>query len=291
MEFMELYKRFNAWRRNMHHMWSEKAERRNFFDYLDREDIQYRDEIKAYFSKHCLYGCPVFPYEWALESTDADVKVYSDLQNEMYYVNWNGKKMFWKKGVEKEAVQHGVHCLQIEQHSKSPHKYEFPIDIKDAVIADLGAAEGCFTLDIIDRVKHAYLFECGEEWIEPLQATFAPWKNKVTIVNKYVGNSSHGDYTTLDAYFEDKQLDFIKADIEGAEVNALIGGEKVIRNVVRAVDFCLYHTQTDEKEILSILDKYGYSCRINPRYMFFYDGRHKELDYWLRRGVVHATRY
>ena len=60
----------------------------------------------------------------------------------------------------------------------SSHSYHFNINYTSTDIAvDAGAAEGIWSLDIIDKIKELYLFECDDDCIEPLRATFAPWKN------------------------------------------------------------------------------------------------------------------
>jgi predicted RNA methylase len=42
----------------------------------------------------------------------------------------------------------------------------------DDVVADLGAAEGNFSLSIINKVKKIYIFEYDKEWVEALKAPF-----------------------------------------------------------------------------------------------------------------------
>ena len=46
---------------------------------------------------------------------------------------------------------------------------------------DAGCAEGYTSLEVVEEVDHLYLFECDEAWIEALEATFALWREKVTI--------------------------------------------------------------------------------------------------------------
>lgn len=55
--------------------------------------------------------------------------------------------------------------------------------VANSIVADIGTAEGIFALNIIHSVKKVYLFECDPEWIIPLEKTFAPWINKIEIVN------------------------------------------------------------------------------------------------------------
>jgi FkbM family methyltransferase len=59
-----------------------------------------------------------------------------------------------------------------------------------------------------------------------------------------------------------ERVDFIKMDIEGAEVDALIGAEKTISQFKPKLAICTYHRPTDPVEIRKILSKY------NPNYKF-----------------------
>jgi FkbM family methyltransferase len=59
-----------------------------------------------------------------------------------------------------------------------------------------------------------------------------------------------------------ERVDFIKMDIEGAEVDALIGAEETISQFKPKLAICTYHRPTDPVEIRKILSKY------NPNYKF-----------------------
>ena len=113
-----------------------------------------------------------------------------------------------------------IRHIAVEQDSASPHRYltdNFNVT-EGSVIADVGAAEGNFSLSVIEKVAHTYIFEPDPAWVKALEATFAPWIEKVTIVQKLVGNQTTGNYITLDDYFRDKNKpDFIKADVDNAD--------------------------------------------------------------------------
>ena len=77
-------------------------------------------------------------------------------------------------------------------------------------------------MEIIEEAKHVYLFEQDEQWLEAIRATFEPWQDKVTIVQKYVSDHNSSREQTLDDFFNnqtDEHL-FLKMDIEGAERHA-----------------------------------------------------------------------
>ncbi len=281
---MEWYRRFYKWQKNWRHMRRERTERIKLLKYLEDADIQGRDQLRLYFKTHCFN---TFPYFWADDEIYSDDDVLFDNQYGLYYVYWNGKKLYYKKGVKKRIVKQNINSLKLEQYKGSPHRYSMEFDAK--YIADLGAAEGCFALEVIEQVEHVFLFECDPVWLEPLEATFAPWRDKVTIETKFIGRQSDELHTTLDEYFYDKPLDFIKADIEGAEVEMLIGGEKTLREKVQGVNVCLYHRPSDESDILSILHSYGYRCFVNPGYMLMMENKN-DPSTWLRHALVQAIR-
>jgi len=76
--------------------------------------------------------------------------------------------------------------------------------------------------------------------------------------------------TTIDTEISEK-VTFIKMDIEGAELDALKGAEKIIRQHKPTLAICLYHKANDYTDIFEFIRK----C--NPEYKFYI--RH-HLDYY-----------
>ena len=88
--------------------------------------------------------------------------------------------------------------------------FGFDFNLNDSdVLADFGAAEGNFTLAVIDRIKKAYLFEYDPEWIEALRLTFKPWQDKVEIVPKFVSDKNDNKHCSGDVFFKDKSISFL----------------------------------------------------------------------------------
>lgn len=55
---------------------------------------------------------------------------------------------------------------------------------------------------------------------------------------------------SLDGFVENqgiKKIDFIKADIEGAERDMLLGATKVLREMAPKLSICTYHLPDDKK--------------------------------------------
>ncbi|MCD8317736.1 MAG: FkbM family methyltransferase [Paraprevotella sp.] len=157
--------------------------------------------------------------------------------------------------------------------------------MKGKVLLDIGAAEAVFTLDTIDLIEHAYVFECDEAWLEALIAKLAPWAHKVTFVNKYVSDKDDKENVTLDTYFSGKSADhlFLKMDIEGYEQKALKGAERLLSQVPDiSGSVCVYHTREAETEIRSFLEDHHFRTRLTPGYLYF--------ENELRRGVIRFAR-
>ena len=188
-----------------------------------------------------------------------------------------------------------------EQDEESPHRYLFQnrMPQKDCVIADIGAAEGIFALDVIQYGKKIYLFECDQEWIEALRLTFAEEiKNgKAEIVDAFIGaeDDAAKKTLTLDTFFKDKQLDYVKADIEGAEEAMLAGGEMTFTQKVQDVLLCCYHTQNAESMFKTYLYEKGFNhIEVNQKWMIWSHQLvlfKKPLEKpYLRRGVLFASK-
>ena len=151
-----------------------------------------------------------------------------------------------------------------EQDLKSPHRYltnTFKAE-KDDVLADIGAAEGNFSLSVIENIRKVYIFEHDSEWIEALKATFAPWAEKVEIVSKYVANHNDGSHVKLDTFIEKKEaVTFLKIDVDGAEANVLKSGKNLLSSTrPLKIALCTYHKNNDEKEFTSLLEVLWIYC-------------------------------
>jgi len=282
-----IIKKIARWHHNYRRMKKEKIKREMMLSYIDQEDTKIEiKSLRPFFEKHCF---EMIPYSWIEESHYFDVDVKYDKDKKLYYTNWHGKKLYWREGVRPYIIRKNVHALLLEQDDRSPHKYVIDEGINDAILVDVGAAEGCFTLDVIERISHAYLFECDPRWIKALEATFEPYKDKITIVNKYVGSNNDDNTVTLDEYFSDKRVDYIKADIEGAEVDMLKGGAYTLKNKIKEVNICVYHKPADFVDIEHILTYSGYECYPTKGWLCVCNMGDGPKD-WLRKGVVLAKK-
>ncbi len=252
-----------------------------------------QQEVLDYLRKH---GFDMFPYEYLHEKKPSDTEVLFDKEKGMPYLLLAGKRLYYPEDATRANIQQIFYIDQLlSQHPQSPHRYladGLTVEADDIVV-DCGAADGNFSLDVVDTVKRIYLFEPSERWQKPLNATFAPWKDKVVIVKKFVSDKTDHDSINLDDYFAGKSEapTFIKMDLEGYEGKALRSAEKLLRakNGIRKAAVCTYHRQDDEQNLGAFLRECGFKATPSKGYMLFaYDDDQKPP--YFRRGVIRATK-
>ena len=223
-----------------------------------------------------------FPYDFAREYLELPVMICWDGQKNLPFVEHGGKKLYFPREFSEEKITKLYRALRLEQDCRYPHHYvDDPEEFRDRTLIDVGAAEGMISLDAVEKARFVYMFESDPRWIETLQATFAPWKNKVTIVEKYVSDICSDNTMTLDHFFEDKPKErlFLKMDIEGAECKALKGTQNLFRQA-SDLEFaiCTYHRKNDLRDISAFLDRF--SCSYAPREGYIY------VNHRMRTGLV-----
>lgn len=230
-----------------------------------------RERILYIFGK---VGITAYPYLWIKEYQKKHIDVRIDGNNNLPYVMHHDRRLYYKQDMAiKKRAEKAYRSRLIEQDIRSAHRYVDDYkSLEGKVLFDVGAAEADFTLDVIDYIDHAYLFECDEDWVKALEATFAPWKDKVTIVRKYVSDTDDDENITVDRFMEDKSIRdiFLKMDIEGYELKALRGCAKTLQtrdDISGAV--CIYHKKGDPEAIQSFLAANGYSMAVQPGVLYF----------------------
>jgi hypothetical protein len=248
----------------------------HFYWFLPKTEL---NKAYRFFGRHRISS---YPAEYSLEYRQADIQVCDDEQWGLPFVVHHGRKLYFRKSSDHERIKSDYRDLLIEQDPRSAHRYVRSYDeLADTTLLDVGAAEGIFSLDAIDFVDHVYLFECNEDWMLPLQATFAPWKHKVTTVPKFVGGASSDSHVAIDDFLRDKphRKLFIKIDIEGAEMDALHGAMNTLTTSdALRLAICTYHRVGDPERMADLMTSLGFDFE-------FTDG----LMYWDRKfskGVI-----
>ena len=268
--------------------------------YLESTDCDLMTEEKSTIQKFLSHKLvSVINYPFVEEYKYRIVNVLKDKRNSLNYVYHNEKKLYFKKGMSKYKIMEMYNYLCIEQDIRSPHSYvSSPVTYSPTDIAvDIGAAEGIWALDIVEKVKELYLFECEDGWIEALEATFLPWKNKVTIVNNYVTDNTNGMFTTLDDYFLPKNIfpSIIKVDIEGEEISAMKGALKLLTNHIRHALLCTYHNVDDFQKLSEMMKNHHFEVKHSEGFII---NIYSEPNYnchniseIFRKGLIHACKY
>jgi hypothetical protein len=269
-----------------------------------RQDIisylEYNSESDILDEKHKIIDCikynpfPIFPYDYTKNYKPENVVVYMDDGKKMRYVLQDDKRLYFKRNWSEEQIQEYYNGLLIEQDMESPHRYETPeFHVSEGdVVVDAGVAEGNFALSIVEKAKKLYLFEVDKTWIDVLKITFAPWKEKIVIVNKYVSDNDNGRCITLDKFFGQENIDFIKADIEGAEPQLLTGAKIILsRKIPIKIVLCTYHRHNDADVLNRILKEKGFHTEFSRGYMIYWPEPYDKLSPpYLRRGLIRAIK-
>lgn len=216
------------------------------------------------------------PYFWSLQYDNFTTEIFFDEKFSFHYIIFEGKKLYFPKHYSQFQILWTMRGILKEQDKNSAHCYhtdEFQVE-NGSIVIDGGVAEGSFSLLIIEKIKKLYLIECQPEWIEALQLTFHPWKDKVEIIGKYLSDTNSENTVSVDSFVEIKQKEnyFVKFDIEGYEMKAFQGMKKFFdetKNLKMCV--CTYHHEEDAENIYKYLTNKGLNCKFSNSYIIFVD--------------------
>ena len=239
-----------------------------------------------------------FPYP-QIKKLQHEVIASFDPKLQLPFVIHNNKRLYFAADFTIESAKNAyINYIERENllgggyTAKAPHQYQtdnFKIEEND-ILLDIGCAEALLTLDSIEKVKKAYLFECDERWFAPLKATFKPYKEKVIFVPKYVSNKNSASCITLDSFFSDTKNEsfFIKMDIEGEEENVLLSCNKFLQsqNSIKIAS-CTYHKAHHAESISKYLKTLNYEASFSDGFiLFFYDPC--IAPPYFRKGLIRA---
>ena len=125
----------------------------NYYNNLPKEKVSDEESLVIqYLKSNKLFA---FPYDFTKKYKPSDIRIQKDEEQNLFYMIYNGKKLFYKNGKRKKKAQKYFNSILLEQDKESPHRYltdEFNIE-KNDIVVDVGAAEGNFALDVIDKAK------------------------------------------------------------------------------------------------------------------------------------------
>ena len=262
----------------------------NYYANLPETPLKEVQEVLEYLKSNPI---AVFPYEFQKKYDEKTIEVMEDKDKGLRYVMLDGKRLYFKKRWSTKRIRHSFNELTKEQDLQSPHRYlkdHFKVE-EGEVLVDIGVAEGNFALGAVEKASRLILFETDVEWIEALNATFEPWKDKVLIVNKFVSNITNSSNTTLDDFIgQDEKITFLKIDVDGAESRLLEGCKRILaEQKPLKLAICTYHKQQDEEEFNSLLIRNGFKTSHSDGFILFYYDKKIAAPY-LRRGLIRATK-
>jgi FkbM family methyltransferase len=180
--------------------------------------------------------------------------------------------------------------------TEGPYGYkdgDFDVTIKDGdVVIDAGAWIGDFSAYAAHKGAVCYAFEPGEPTFDSLVKT-ASVHEKIIPIKKGLGEKTHRscfsdieytasnkiigggeapnsktiavDITTIDEFVRDNNLprvDFIKADIEGAERDMLKGARETLKKFAPKLALCTYHLPDDPQVLESLIKEANPAYRV-----------------------------
>jgi len=260
----------------------------NFYDEQNNNSEKLRKQLK-YIKEHPL---DFFNDDFPDKYIDMEIKVFHDTMRDMLYVFYCGKKMYFPREYTEEQVIQYYRQILVEQDLLSPHRYQsadFSV-AEDEVVLDIGAAEGNFSLSLIDKAKKIYLFEPDDNWVEALKYTFEPYKEKVVIIQKNLSDYENRTTTTIDREMKNEVIDVLKMDIEGEELYALSGGIQTINRSPRIKCFvCTYHQEFAYEAIKAFFEENKFDIETSCGYMWFPENPYSKRTPILRHGVIRAV--
>jgi hypothetical protein len=233
-----------------------------------------------------------FPYNWSLKYEYFIPKIYVDSENSFYYIIFEGKKLYFPKKYTRSQVLWTTRGILKEQDTNSAHLYlteKFQIE-NDSILIDAGVAEGSFSLSAIEKVKKLFLIECEPDWLEALELTFKPWKNKVEIIGKYLSDSVSDNMISIDGLIKAQENEkyFFKFDVEGYEKQALNGMKVFFSEAANLkMSVATYHRVNDANEINDILTSKDLKCHFSDSYLVFTDENENTS---FRKAIIRAEK-
>ena len=174
---------------------------------------------------------------------------------------------------------------------------------QDDIVIDCGSNIGLFSIVTAKHCAKVYAFECVPNIYQYISKISEKYKN-IVLVKKAVGaysgkvkfsmdndlntnnriiqgdkddikNSSFVSITTIDDFVKEyglNKVDFIKADIEGAERDMLRGAKETLKKYAPKLSICEYHMPDDPEVLENIIydANPNYIIRHNKKKLYAY---------------------
>lgn len=187
------------------------------------------------------------------------------------FVVYNNETYFYSPTWSKELTVDNFNSTLNEQNIGSPHRYFSKDEIKEGwVIYDVGAAEGLQAKQWAKKAKMIVIFEPDQQQCRCLEKTFADElkSGKVKIVPEGVSDGykelKYGETViivdslpNLIKKYDLPAPNYLKADIEGEEMNLLKGAKEIFQHShFEAAQITTYHRPHDNEDIPEFFSHY-----------------------------------
>jgi FkbM family methyltransferase len=219
------------------------------------------------------------------------------IDEDMLYVKFKigSFSYYWPRDVPMDGVS-WMYQEVFEPASNNSHAYEYEeLRINEGdIVVDVGACEGFFTRYALEKGATVIAIEPVKILSDALEKTFSEEieRGQVTVINAAIGLSKKTGYISSSAgnIFEShlcergdnvniitlddlltRGIDLIKMDIEGAEIDALFGAAKMIRQFKPKLSVAVYHKYENAQIIIDYLHKICPEYIIKHRGIFAYN--------------------
>ena len=261
-------------------------------------DVAWKFVIDKNPKEESLCGVPTITLSEYLKSGEDCFIVIS---SRVYYEEIRDELI--KAGIASDRIIDGAILFDMSEGKQYFDLDELPHSPSGEVFADVGCYDGlsafyfdkwcngegvsyCFEPDEINiarikkvleykKVSSYKLIDKGV-WSSTGRISFVSTGNSVSHVSDAAeidDGASSIEVTTLDDALFDKNVTFIKMDIEGAEYEALKGAERIIREQKPKLAICVYHKPQDIWELPELILDYNKEYRF---YLRHYSYRHAE---------------
>ncbi|SKC38398.1 methyltransferase, FkbM family [Ohtaekwangia koreensis] len=225
------------------------------------------------------------------------------LAKSLYKINFNVIEypLYWPK----EYSIDGIYQVTSETFDNDDwHYYQKKNTIieHNEILLDVGAAEGLFALSVADKCNQIIMIEPNDHFAKALKTTFQPFDKKTTIYNVAVGSaegtiafnqtslsgkvdlsdneSVQKSITTVDKIIGDTPITYLKADIEGHELEMLKGAIGTIKKNKPKIVITCYHRENIASEIIDFIKSIVPEYNHYVKGVFHEEGKPVMIHFW-----------
>ena len=266
------------------HILKAKLQRNQFLKYSSWEDV--RHELFRWYGRH---------------KRSIKARMRREREGDLLRVEIDGISVYWPYGAGADMLAYIY--FEIYNKSNNHYFDIAGMEIKKGdIVLDCGACEGYFTRKALEGgAEKVYCIEPASALVNCLNKTFADeiingsvaisscpltGKNEVVVYYENLIDPAIGKIGSDIAFENDtslvatemitmtidefcschslRKLDFIKADVEGAEVDLIYGAEKTIRELRPALAIAVYHKPENANLIVEYIERLslGYTIRV-----------------------------